>query len=64
MTCSPTGIPSGVQPQGIEAAGWPVRCADVFCMQKGVLKGDLTEIQQLVSTKDVMEKVFSDHTGD
>jgi hypothetical protein len=33
-------------------------------MQKGVLKGNSTENQQLASMKVVMEKVFSDHTGD
>ena len=49
---------------GRGTAGWPVRCADVFCMQKGVLKGSLPEIQQLASMKAVMEKIFSDHAGD
>ncbi len=33
-------------------------------MQQGVLKGNLTEIQQLAVMKAVMEKVSSDHTGD
>ncbi len=35
-----------------------------FVVQKGVLKGNFTESQQLASMKVVMEKVFSDHTGD